>query len=116
MEGQHADDQWVAGLRMRNDWPDWPERIATALEALGVVGVTMQYDQGGPTEFMAADEVASLLEGMATCAIDELLRPLVTLVEEQAKDDGLWFEAKTAPEGYLQQELRKLHAAIERMK
>ena len=31
----------------------------------------------------------------------------------QAEDEGLWFEAKTAPEAYLQQELRRLHAAIE---
>lgn len=35
------------------------------------------------------------------------------LVEQQANDDGLWFDAQTAAEGYLQQELRKLHAAIE---
>jgi len=38
---------------------------------------------------------------------------LLNLVEAQAQDGGLWFEAKTAPEAYLQQELRKLHAAIE---
>lgn len=35
------------------------------------------------------------------------------VVSEQAKDDGLWFKAKTAPEAYLQQELRRLHEAIE---
>ena len=33
---------------------------------------------------------------------------------EQAEDEGLWFEAETAPEAYLQQELRRLHAVIER--
>lgn len=31
----------------------------------------------------------------------------------QACDDGLWFEATTAAEAYLQQELRRLHAMIE---
>ena len=36
------------------------------------------------------------------------------LVEIQAEDEGLWFEAQTAAEAYLQQELRKLHAAVER--
>jgi hypothetical protein len=41
-------------------------------------------------------------------------KALVALVEKQAKDDGLWFVAPTAPEAYLQQELRRLHAAIER--
>jgi len=35
------------------------------------------------------------------------------LVNKQAEDEGLWFKAKTAPEAYLQQELRKLHHAIE---
>ena len=38
---------------------------------------------------------------------------LKKIVDEQAEDRGLWFEAETAPEGYLQQELRKLHAEIE---
>lgn len=35
------------------------------------------------------------------------------LVNQQAEDEGLWFDAETAAEGYLQQELRRLHAAIE---
>ena len=35
------------------------------------------------------------------------------LVDQQAEDDGLWFNAKTAPEAHLQQALRALHAAIE---
>ncbi len=35
------------------------------------------------------------------------------LVDEQAEDDGLWFDAQTMPEAYLQQELRRLHSAIE---
>lgn len=38
---------------------------------------------------------------------------LQQLVEQQANDEGLWFNAQHAPEAYLQQELRRLHAAIE---
>ena len=38
---------------------------------------------------------------------------LRTVVDNQAKDEGLWFVASTAPEAYLQQGLRRLHAAIE---
>ena len=38
---------------------------------------------------------------------------LRAVVDRQAEDDGLWFTAQTAPEAYLQQELRKLHAEIE---
>lgn len=36
------------------------------------------------------------------------------IVNEQADDDGLWCEAATATEAYLQQALRRLHAAVER--
>ena len=35
------------------------------------------------------------------------------IVDDQAKDEGLWFTAVTAPEAYLQQELRRLHAALD---
>ena len=38
---------------------------------------------------------------------------LAKIAAEQAEDEGLWFFAMTAPEAYLQQELRRLHAAIE---
>lgn len=34
-------------------------------------------------------------------------------VERQAADPGLWFISGTAPEVYLQQALRRLHAIIE---
>ena len=40
-------------------------------------------------------------------------KALRELVNQQAEDEGLWFDATTAPEAYLQQELRKLHVAIE---
>lgn len=38
---------------------------------------------------------------------------LPALIEQQANDPGLWFDARTASEAYLQQELRKLHAVAE---
>lgn len=34
------------------------------------------------------------------------------LVNKQAEDGGFWFIAMTAPEAYLQQALRRLHAAV----
>jgi hypothetical protein len=52
-------------------------------------------------------QIAALEHGIA--ARDRLR----AVVVQQAEDEGLWFVAKTAPEAYLQQELRKLHAAIE---
>ncbi len=42
-----------------------------------------------------------------------LVADLRAIVDEQAKDEGLWFVALTATEAYLQQELRRLHAVIE---
>lgn len=60
---------------------------------------------GGPTPFAALQEENRRLR--------EQLQAVHQLVEAQAKDDGLWFIAKTAPEAYLQQELRHLHAFIE---
>lgn len=35
------------------------------------------------------------------------------LANAQAEDEGLWFEAETAPEAYLQAALRRMHAAVE---
>jgi len=44
---------------------------------------------------------------------EEYKKELMEIVNEQAKDEGLWFNAQTAPEAYLQAALRRLHAAIE---
>lgn len=43
------------------------------------------------------------------------LRELRRLVDEQAEDEGLWFIVCYASEGYLQHELRRLHAEVERV-
>lgn len=43
----------------------------------------------------------------------DTLRRAQELIAQQAEDEGLWFEAQTMPEAYLQQELRKLHTVVE---
>ena len=45
--------------------------------------------------------------------LSEGLGKVRKLVDAQAEDEGLWFMAKYASEAYLQQELRKLHSAVE---
>lgn len=40
------------------------------------------------------------------------LHPLY-IVNEQSENTGIWVVAKTATEAYLQQELRRLHEAVE---
>lgn len=54
----------------------------------------------------------STVEGVIEAAARTTLQAR-QLVTTQAEDDGLWFEAETAPEAYLQQELRRLHAVVE---
>jgi len=49
-----------------------------------------------------------------TDSADELARALAELICHQAEDEGLWFNAMTAPEAYLQRALRDLHEAAER--
>jgi hypothetical protein len=51
--------------------------------------------------------------GLSVQRLREALHGLRELVHRQAEDDGLWFDARYVTEAYLQQELRKLHAAIE---
>ncbi len=40
-------------------------------------------------------------------------RLVMEIVNTQAEDEGLWFIAQFASEAYLQQELRRLHSAVE---
>jgi len=42
-----------------------------------------------------------------------ILEDLEELIEKQSNDDGLWFDAETAPEAYIQRALRQLHHAVE---
>ena len=54
--------------------------------------------------------------GVQDGTIKELRRQLAEIevvVDQQANDEGLWCEAETCAEGYIQQALRRLHAAIE---
>lgn len=46
--------------------------------------------------------------------LEAQLKKTQAIVNGQAEDGGLWFIAHTASEAYLQQQLRKLHAAIEK--
>ena len=44
---------------------------------------------------------------------DARLLAIQAVVDEQARDDGIWFCAKTVAEAYLQCQLRRLHEVIE---
>ena len=42
-----------------------------------------------------------------------MINPIQALVDEQAEDEGLWYDAETVAEAYAQAALRRLHAVIE---
>ena len=48
--------------------------------------------------------------------LENRLAAIQKVVNEQAEDEGLWFDAKTTTEVYLQLELRRLHRVIEEEK
>ena len=50
---------------------------------------------------------------LAKAELEQERDALRALAAQQAEDGGLWFDTAYAPEAYLQQALRKLHAAIE---
>jgi len=64
-----------------------------------------------------AENIAQLFEGILDDETKrmraEVLAPIKALVDKQAEDEGLWYRAQTSAEGYVQQELRRLHAVIE---
>ena len=75
-----------------------------ALEAAGLVKVAEPAQGSWPALW-----VASKREG----ALAAKLQSISSIVGTQAEDQGIWFQAETSAEAYMQQELRKLHAAVE---
>ena len=63
--------------------------------------------------FREVERLTAELESRAAPVEPPVLSAVVNLVNEQAEDECLWFEAQTMPEAYLQQELRRLHEVIE---
>ena len=102
-------------------------RITTSAENLRILSSRLS-DQLSPAEKRELSEAADMLDAAqesneAWCKrwlesshsehVSSGNRAL-TLVNAQAKDGGLWFTANLAPEAYLQEALRKLHAAVEK--
>ncbi len=111
-DGEMLIDGWVAAEDV--------ETIRSALQSPRVpdamfkkLGFLIKAVDGGTFENDPHDAIID-------AAIRTLSSPRVPVIEiletvlEQAEDEGLWFNAKYASEAYLQQELRRLHAVIER--
>ncbi len=65
----------------------------------------------GGGSFMSDLDAACFIETIRQ--LERRIAEARAVVEAQAEDYGLWFRATTAPEAYLQQELRRLHRVIE---
>lgn len=50
---------------------------------------------------------------MKNKSIYDSIKRIKNLVDKQAEDEGLWYNARYITEDYLQRELRKLHKIIE---
>jgi hypothetical protein len=75
---------------------------------------TLAYSAASHLALNNAPRCLSCLAIVVAAAADRVPTDAVrALLAEQAADEGLWFIAQTAPEAYLQQELRRLHAVIE---
>ena len=71
-------------------------------------------DWSEPRTAIAAWNRRAPLEGEKAEPVASPVRDaMANLISEQAEDDALWFEAEHIAEAYFQQELRRLHAAVE---
>ena len=88
---------------------DWQHKLAAFVtEILHGDGKHKEWLWNAAHAFVAGDPVPK--PDSASIPDNEELVAVRELVEQQANDEGLWFVAHTAPEAYLQQELRKLHS------
>ena len=98
---------FVHNVNYRLSFNDWMklEEIRAALQT-----------KSEKTSLSSTSSVRDALSSQteAACAVRVPVIEILDTVLEQAEDDGLWFNAKHASEAYLQQELRRLHAVIER--
>lgn len=90
--------------------PSYSDLQAMLEKLAGVAG-------GEPCNCLGGDKYGECDFCQARSLLDRtknaLETPAVTVVNEQANDEGLWFLTPTASEAYLQQALRRLHAAVE---
>jgi hypothetical protein len=84
------------------------ERIAEAVR--GVLGAQPAIMHDADIDELV--RVLSALVDAARAAERQRWRAVRELVDRQGQDESLWFTARTAPEAYLQQELRALHTAV----
>lgn len=100
-----------------------PEDMSVLLEVLDAHEATIASLRAEVASILRTNKAAALAEAHVRSALDHTVnraeaaesqvRAMQAVASEQAEDPGLWFIAETAAEAYLQDALRRLHAAIE---
>lgn len=90
-----------------------PERTAAEMQRLRAENERLakevtHWREARRTALLAGDVLKAENERLS-----ERLALALEITAEQAEDEGLWCPAATATEAYLQQELRRLHVAVE---
>ena len=70
------------------------------------------YESSGEEQYQKAAARIAELEA-ETAVLKKDRDEILAMVAEQADDEGLWFKAQYITEANLQQELRRLHAALD---
>jgi len=95
------------------------DRTCPACQDAEPVAYLWQHCETGRTRIVMPDDVITadatwfVVGPLFTHPAKQVPSAAMQLVTKQADDEGLWFEALTAPEAHLQAALRKLHAAVE---
>ncbi len=97
-----AESHWMA------ESPPLPSRINEGVYCLGD-DLAMEPDDW-LDQLLASGALVEVPSGRLVDR--EAIDRLGGLINEQAEDEGLWAVMASAPEAYLQQELRRLHAAV----
>lgn len=102
-------EQWGLRKLQLGDRCEW------ALQYLGMDWIRMSEFLPNAPNIMD-DDIRKFAEAVRALSLQDHATEARRLVDEQAKDEGLWFHAQTCAEAYLQAALRKLHAAVEGQK
>ena len=97
---KHPDGQWVSAADLK---PAAALMIGVMIKAYDEAPADAEFDGNHPILMVALERDAWM----------KRLNKVINLVNEQAKDEGLWFVSQYASEAYLQDALRKLHAVVE---